>query len=460
MLRAANFIRKNYNQHQWYGVLSTFKYEPSRNLDISGGIDLRTYNGQVFSRIHDLLGADLWLSSANQNRISNTPVFEGDTIIQNIERQIRWAGAFALFEYKGGNWSAFLNISSSTSFYKQYNYFLKKELEVGDTTLLIGYNDNITYNGTTYNRNSEGLKTNQSDWVHLTGFTVKGGMNYNITEKMNAFFNVGYLNRAPLMQYVIRSDNKPFQKVDNELIQSAEVGYSFRDKKFAVNANAYYTIWQNRPTSVSFTLNGEPVSSNATGMGALHKGVEFDFIYKFHKKLEMEGMVSIGDWRWNKVATAIAIDDAGNPMDTVRFDPRGVRVGDAAQQSYALSFRYMPFKGFYFKPQFTWFAQNYANYTPDGLVITDLVNNLGPNVGRQSWRMPDYGLLDVNLGYKLELKKYRIDFRLSLLNALDVFAITDAQSNQFGNSATFNGGSSSVNFLMGRRWLSSVTLTL
>lgn len=459
-LRSANFIRKNYNMHQWYGGLSTFRYEPTSSWEISGGIDLRTYNGQVFSRVHDLLGGDLWLSSANQNTIGNTPVFEGDTIIQNIERKIRWAGAFALAEYKGGNWSAFLNVSTSTSFYKQYNHFAKRTLEVGDTTLLIGYSDVITYQGNTYDRNSPGLQTNQSDWKSLTGFTVKGGVNYNLTEKMNIFANVGYLNRAPLMQFVFRNDNRLFQRIDNEIIRSAELGYSYRSKKFAGNINGYYTNWKNRPTSVSFTLNGEPVSSNATGMGALHMGVEFDFIYKISKQVEFEGMASIGDWRWNSVATATAIDDNGNPLDTVRFDPRGVRVGDAAQQSYAASFRYMPIKGLYIKPQFTWFAHNYANYTPDGLIVTDLVNDLGPNIGRQSWRMPDYGILDLNMGYRLQMEKYRIDFRLSVLNILDTFAITDAQSNQFGNSATFNAASSSINFLMGRRWMSSITLTL
>jgi outer membrane receptor protein involved in Fe transport len=74
--------------------------------------------------------------------------------------------------------------------------------------------------------------------------------------------------------------------------------------------------------------------------------------------------------------------------------------------------------------------------------------------------MPDYGILDLNMGYRLQMEKYRIDFRLSVLNILDTFAITDAQSNQFGNSATFNAASSSINFLMGRRWMSSITLTL
>jgi hypothetical protein len=457
--RASNFLRKNYNQHQWYGALSTFKWSAYSGWDISGGLDLRTYNGQVFSRVENLLGADLWISSVDQNIAPNQPVVIGDTITQFIERNIRWGGAFALAEYKVGKWSAFINLSSSMSFYKQYNHFLDKQLDLEDTTIYIGYGDTITYKDVTYNQSSEGLKTNQSEWVRLVGYTVKGGVNYNINDRMNVFMNIGYLNRAPLMQFTIRSDNRKFQKIDNELIQSAELGYSYKSAKFAANFNGYYTVWNNRPTAVSFTVSGEPVSSNASGMGALHKGLELDFVYKVLKNLNVEGMVSIGDWRWNKLATATVFDDNGNPTDTVRFDPRGVKVGDAAQRSYAVSVRYEPIKRLYLKPQFTLFTHNYANYTPDALQITDLANDLGPNIGRQSWRMPNYGLLDVNAGYGFMIKKIKLDFRLSVINILDAEGITDAQSNQFGNTSSFNAASSSVNFLLGRRWQSSLTLT-
>jgi iron complex outermembrane recepter protein len=457
--RSANFLRKNFNEHQWYGALSTFSYKPADSWEISGGIDLRTYNGQVYSRVDDLLGGDLWTSSADQNAAANQPVFVGDRITQNIERNVRWAGAFALAEYKAGNWSAFFNISGSASAYKQLNHFLKKQMVLGDTTLLIGYSDTLTYNGTFYNRDSEGLRTNQTDWKRLYGYTTKGGVNYNLTERMNIFANIGYLNRAPLIQFVFRTDNNEFQNVDNEIIKSVELGYSYRSKTFSANVNGYYTQWTNRPTVVSFTVSGDPVSSNATGMGALHKGIEFDAVYKPFKNLSFEGMASIGDWRWNKVATAIAVADNGTPVDTVQFDPRGVRVGDAAQQTYSVSVRYEPIKKLYIKPQFNWFARNYANFTPDGLQITDLATQTGPNLGRQSWRMPDYGVLDISMGYSITVNKVKCDFRLTVMNALDAFGITDAQSNQFGTSSTFNAASSSVNFLMGRRWMSSVAFT-
>jgi hypothetical protein len=45
--RASDFLRKNYNEHSWYGVLSTFIYQPNNHLDISGGFDARYYQGRV-----------------------------------------------------------------------------------------------------------------------------------------------------------------------------------------------------------------------------------------------------------------------------------------------------------------------------------------------------------------------------------------------------------------------------
>ena len=90
-------------------------------------------------------------------------------------------------------------------------------------------------------------------------------------------------------------------------------------------------------------------------------------------------------------------------------------------------------------------------------MITDLEKNWGPNLGRQSWRMPDYGLLDISIGYGFITKEKKIDIRGTVMNALDTFYISDAQSNQY--SPTFDAAGASVNVGPGVRWVTSVTLT-
>ena len=398
---ASNFLRKNYNEHSWYGTLSTFSYSPSNKLEISGGFDFRYYQGRVFSRVNDLLGADYAPIGGNANDPSFVPKYKGDIITQNIKRNIGWTGAFLMAEYKGGWWTAFINVSGSYSSYQQTNYFLPKTLSVNDTTLTIGYSDTILYKGTSYNRNSDGLKNNTTPIKYLAGGVVKGGMNFNVSENQNLYFNLGYFSRAPLMNFVFSpNNNREIQGVKNEEIQSVEIGYNFRSSFFSANFNGYYTIWNNRPTTVNvLTPTGETAPAYAVGMAALHKGIEADFAIKPLSNLSLEGMISLGDWNWTKSATAIVFDNDGNEIAKAKFNPIGVRVGDAAQFTYAASIRYEPIKSLYFKPQFNFFSRNYANFSPEALQIDNIDNDFGPNVGRQSWRLPDYGLLDLNFGY-------------------------------------------------------------
>jgi iron complex outermembrane receptor protein len=464
--KSTNFLEQAYNIHSWYGFLSTFTYKANNFLDLSGGIDGRTYRGRTYSLVQDLLGGDLIAPSGNvvfSNNIDNKyPLFEGDTVRQSIERKVRWAGAFMMAEYKRYNWSAFLNVSSATSFYKQYNHFFDRQVNVLDTTYEIGYGDTVlAKDGQLYHIGSEGVRVNQTDWVQFSGFTVKGGMNYNLTDKMNVFFNVGYLGRVPLIANVFTTGNVQRTNIKNEIIQSVELGYSYKSKNFSGNFNAYYTLWENRPLSASLIdANGDNVSVNVTGLGATHKGIEFDFIYKLMKNLNVEGMVSLGNWQWSKVADAFLLDQAGAITDSIQFDARGIRVGDAAQQTFAFSMRYEPMKGLYLKPQYTFFSQNYANFNPSTYNLYASNGDFNPIIGRQPWRLPDYGMFDVNAGYGFMVKKIKVDVRLSALNVLDTFAITDAQDSNFNTPGSMQNAQGALpNVLMGRRWMASVSFT-
>jgi outer membrane receptor protein involved in Fe transport len=123
-----------------------------------------------------------------------------------------------------------------------------------------------------------------------------------------------------------------------------------------------------------------------------------------------------------------------------------------------LSVRYEPIKRLYFKPQFNYFGKNYSNFTPDALSITNIQTGYGPSTGRQSWRMPDYYLLDLNAGYGLNVRKIKLDFRATVINVLNKFYIYDAQNSAL-NTTDFNAGASTVYVGMGRRWQLSLTAT-
>jgi hypothetical protein len=102
--------------------------------------------------------------------------------------------------------------------------------------------------------------------------------------------------------------------------------------------------------------------------------------------------------------------------------------------------RYEPIKGLYFRPRITYFTDNFSDFEPQTLV--------GDNAGRQSWEMPAYYTLDLNMGYSRKVSDdYRMGIRVNLINLTDQMFITDAS-----NGERFDASSAQVFFGMGFRW--------
>lgn len=456
--RSRYFIQKDHNDHHWAGFLGTFDYRLGSGFHLSGGADGRYYNGSVYSTVYDLMGGDLILSSENLNRPSNLVRREGDTIRQFISRDILWGGAFAMLEFKGEKLTAFFNLSGAINGYRQYNHFARQHLVVGDTTLEIGYADTIVYQGQSYHRGSEGLTTASTPWVVRPGYTVKAGANYNLSPRHNVFVNVGYFSRVPMFTFLVQTPNRLVEGANNEELASFEIGYGYKSRIFSANLNGYLTYWNNKPTSISVTIDGEPRLVQANGMGARHMGLELDFVFAPLNWLKVEGMASIGDWIWSKSVQADYFNLDGSLAGSVAFDPRGVKVGDAAQHSYALNIRFMPIKRSYISPEINAFTHNYAHFNPESYV-TNPQTGLTPNAERQAWRMPDYYYLNLHAGYHFYVKKVRVDLRGSMYNLTDNLFITDAIDNAFGGSATFSAQSAHIYAGLGRRWMFTFGLT-
>lgn len=457
-LKSGAYKYSSINNHVWYGLLSTGTYVKDENLTISGGIDLRSYNGIHYRELYDLIGGDYIVEGSNLN----DPVVvkrRGDKILYHDVGQVRWGGLFAQTEYKKEVWSAFVSISGSASGYNGVDYFRKKVLEVGDTVLEIGHSDTVNYNGNEYTSNSEGVKTYETGWKIIPGYTIKTGANYIINEFSNAYINLGYLNNAPKFANVIDQQNEFVKSINNEKVRAIELGYAFKKKKLAINVNTYYTNWLDRPYVLRRTgSDGETFSANIT-MDALHTGVEVEAAYNLTSKLTVEGMFSLGDWTWqSKKDSIVFLDDGGNQitddfgnLQTASFDARGVHVGDAAQTQMGAKIRYNIAKRSYIKAQYTWFDRYYADFEPSGLE--------GENAGRESWKIPAYGLMDVHAGTSFLFQGAPISIRFSILNALNTIYISDAQNNDQFSGQSWNGfdaQSATVFFGQGRRYNFSV----
>ncbi len=456
--KSYQFLRSNKNNHNWVGLLSTFNYIINDAFIFSGGIDLRRYVGSHNEEVYDLLGGMYTLDSHDANRNPNQQLRVGDKINYYNDGIVEWAGFFTQMEYKRGNLSAFINLTGAVTGYKKIDYFAPRELKINDTVLTIGYGQEVEYNGQVYDANSPGLDWAQSDWKWIPGFTLKGGINYNLSERSNLFLNLGYMSKAPVFNNVYdRYSVTLLREIENEYIKAIELGYSYKSRVFSLNANTYYTVWQNKPGSpVSYPINDDEMGyGNIQGMDALHMGIELDFAVKLLQNLKLEGLLSLGDWRWTSADSVRLYNDNNQLVKTEYFNAKGVHVGDAAQTQYGLSLRYEPIKHLYISSRATYFARYYSDFNPFDLNPDKNPESFDENGNPlDAWKTPSYILLDFHAGYTYYLKKVSFSLRGSLLNSLNELYISDARDNDSFSTTTHSHDamSAGVFFGLGRRF--------
>ena len=496
--QSLGIIRSSVNNHQWYGLLSTFSWEINTNWNLSGGLDLRTYKAQHYAEVYDLIGGNYMRDNSDLNRSSYQKIGEGDKIYYNNDALVRWGGIFAQLEYKKGNWSAFLNVTTALSSYKRIDYFKRKDLIIDGNTYAqaVGDSDIFYYNGsqylkysytrgdetytsndtvyvksggktnyivnsTAYNVNSAEARTAQTNWKTFPGFTIKVGANYNINTRNNVFMNLGFLSKAPRFSNVFNNANRESFNAKNEIIEAIEIGYSYNSKKVALNVNGYYTKWDNKPTEVMPTGNdGDNYPANTVGINALHKGIEVEFGWKPFPSIQWDQVLSFGDWKWTSEVHDTIYDPLGKPT-AIDFNAIGVHVGDAAQFQFMESIRWEIIKYLYISGSFTLFDKNYSQLEPNTLNANTVKLNGG--TPPDSWKMPLYYLVDVNAGYRFTFKRFKLDIRASVLNLLDRAYISDAKNND-GNSVSpnpnsFDAASAGVFFGQGRTFNASIAIS-
>ena len=459
-------LRTAKNNHFWYGLLSTFNYAFNDNLEISGGLDLRSYKGEHYREIYDLLGGKYFiLDNENQNESTDKKKYIGDIIGYHDDGLVRWGGLFGQLKYTTSLITVHLNVTASYCGYNRIDYFKPKVLDLGDTTFNISYNTSVEYGGEIYDINSNGLTPNTTGWNWIPGGTIKGGVNYNLNGNMNIFINTGYISKAPRFNNVYDYNNTLFREIKNEEILAFEVGYSYFNSRMTFNFNAYITNWKNKPADGARTImiDDEPYRVNINGMDALHKGVEMEFAWKIFDNLMFESLLSVGDWKWLSADSARLYDDNLNLKDVVYFDAAGIFVGDAAQIQNRESIRWEIIKDLYIKGAITYFSKHYSAFDP--LDLDPEKNDWAFNEDgspKQSWKIPDCYLVDLHVGYGFYLKDIKLNLRASVLNLLDETYISDADNNDKYSGQSYNGfdaRSAAVFFGLGRRFNISLQLS-
>ena len=454
--KSSTILRSSNNNHKWFGVLSTATSKLNKLLTFTYGVDLRYYKGIHTQTIYDLLGGDYYVDLSNPNVssvIENRIKRKDDIIGTNYIGLVKWGGLFGQVEFKKNKWTAFLTASGSYSGYNRTDYFKKKDLVLSDTTfrMAIGYNDTLNYNGNQYTRDSKELRDATTGWVYQIGYTLKGGANYNIDDHHNVFVNIGIMQIPQRFANVFTFGNKVAKGFAPQKIRSYEIGYGLKYNKFNATINGYYTSWDNQPQATITTPDND--TYNINGIGLIYKGIEFEGIYKVIKQIELEGILSFGDWRYNTGGILSIYNENNVLLNEIDYDAKGVHVGNTAQTQAGAAISYIPIRGLKIKPRYTYFDNNFANFN-----ATDLKNEFGiDNRGRESWKIPGYGLWDLSASYELSFKVFKVSIYGTMNNVLNARYINDAQNN--GVKANFDAASATVFFGVGRTFVFGTKLT-
>ena len=396
-------ICENRNDHNWYGLTSTYTNKFADVLDFYAGIDVRYYQGKHNATISDLLGGEYFIDATRakvkgeNNAAALDPTWKyekltiGDIAYRNYDGFVVQEGAFAQLEYNQNNWSAFVNGSINYNHYWKVDYF---------------YYD---------------AENGRSETLGFLGGTIKAGANYEFNKHHNAFVNLGYISRAPNLDYgafmSASTSNAINVEAKNEQIASAEIGYGFHNEYVNVAVNGYFTEWLDKTMTKSATLN-DPAQTeyymNMTGVNARHMGIEFEAKARPTKWLEISAMLSLGNWKWDSDSVIGYIyDKHGLPLTmdgelTEEHAPnhgyaiinmKGINVGGSAQTTANLGITFKPFKGFRIGAEYTLYDRNYAYYSFSGsdLQLGKTMNLLEP------WRVPTAGQLDMRASYHFQI---------------------------------------------------------
>ncbi|MDD2797478.1 MAG: TonB-dependent receptor [Bacteroidales bacterium] len=399
------------NQHQWYGILSTFNKSVG-NFNFTTGFDGRYYKAQHYKEVVNLLGGKYFLDAANINRAAGTPLKKGDKYSYYNDGVVAWGGVFGQAEYTKDSYSTFISASVSNNSYRRVDYFLYKP------------------------------ENKNSDWLNFHPYSVKAGGSMKLAEYHNLYVNAGYFTRAPYMNIAfLNNTNATNKNAKYEKIASLDLGYKYLGPKVTAQLSLYYTNWKDRGLVKTY---GTTIV-NIPGINALHKGVELELNYKPTNKLSLNGMVSVGDWKWQNDVGFTAYDDNQVKLGEYNAYIGGVHVGNSAQTTAALSADYEVLPKLKIGVNYNYFGRNYADF--------DVFTLTNPNLKSDSWKMPDVGLVDLNLSWKFNVSGLKGSFFANVNNLLGTEYIADAK-----DGSTHDYDSALVYYGFGTTWSTGVKI--
>ncbi len=402
MSRSQHIIRNSVNNHKWYGLLSTLNYNFSDMLTLTAGIDMRHYRGEHYREIRDLIGGDYWSDRAfGLRKVGDKVAYWNDGIVS-------YAGMFAQLEYTKGIFNAFVAGTFSNTWNTRVDYY--------------NYTPGVGQ---------------RSKTLSNPGYDLKAGANFNISERSNFFVNAGLYSRVPFFKFMfLNYMNTVNTKLKNEKITAAEVGYVYKAPKFTFRFNGYYTVWSSISQLTSFrATTGQTVSAFMSDLKEIHQGIEIEGNWDATNWARFGGMINLGNWKYGDDASAILYDEqTQKEIGTGTIYTKGLRIGNQPQTSYGAHGSFHVTRKITVSAYYRYYANLYAQFTPE--------TRKNPNDRSQAFKLPNYGLLDMRLGWSFKIGGLDSYFNWNIYNIANNITLIEAQDryNSTTNSHVFRKG--------------------
>ena len=222
--RADKALRFTKHIHTWIAFLSSANYKLSNSINLTLGLDGKYYSAENYSTLSNLLGGDYYIGSGNVNQDPDKLLYVGDKVDYDADSYARSLGVFLQAEHNNDGVNAYLNLAFAVTGYNRIDHFNYK------------YSD----------------PRRETGWKQFPTYTVKAGINYNINNYNNVYFNVGNYSKAPLSMNVYSYTNELYEDVKNEKVVSAELGYGYNSDKMFFRLNTFITWWKDKAFNFAY----------------------------------------------------------------------------------------------------------------------------------------------------------------------------------------------------------------
>ncbi|MFH1118754.1 MAG: TonB-dependent receptor plug domain-containing protein [Bacteroidota bacterium] len=405
----SKIIQTNYlASHIWFGGLTNLNYQLNENFSIISGLHARYFKSNLREEIGDLLGGRYWIDNyawaiegiGERSQIKS----KGDIINVDNDTRVDVISYFIQAEYSAGKFKAFFASTVNNTWYRRY--------------------DRINY-----------IQKTESNLITKPGADVKAGLNYNLNKFTNIYFNTGYYSKAPYFKFVFANfSNAVVQNLGNEKISSLEFGYNFRKSLSALSLNAYYTLWEDKSLLSHENIqleNSTDTRALIRGLDASHTGIEFEFNTQVLPGLHSGATASFGDWRWENDVVALLYNDKQELIDSTAVFVKDIKVGDAPQFTLGIFGEFSLLSDLSISANWMYYGNLYANFDP--------ASRSNPDDRNQPYRIPDYSVADIHIGYNFKIGEIKSNASISCFNIFNNESILRGEDGTTHQLDSFSG---------------------